>query len=335
LKTALDFTETLILKRSDIANLLTIGQSISAVEQAFKLYSIGEVEPPGVLGIHALDGGFHIKAGIMNLGKRYFVAKTNANFPDNIKNYSLPSIQGVIVVFDADNGKPLALMDSIEITILRTGAATAVAAKYLSKENSKTVTICGSGNQGRISLRALMQVRPIERVFIFDIDELKAVQFAHDLEEELTISIQMVNNLKEPLSQSDICITCTPSKKYFLLSEYIVPGTFIAAVGADSEDKQELEPAILARNKLVTDITVQCAGFGELHHAIKTGYMNQSDVYAELGEIIAGKKQGRISDKEIIIFDSTGTALQDIVSAAIVYEKALVTNTGLQLNLSD
>jgi alanine dehydrogenase len=331
----LNFLETLILKRSDIANLLTISQCISAVEQAFKLYSTGEVQPPGVLGIHALDGGFHIKAGIMNLDKRYFVAKTNANFPDNLKKNGLPSIQGIIAVFDADNGKLLALMDSTEITILRTGAVTAVAAKYLSKENAKTVTICGSGNQGRISLRALMQVRPIEKVFIFDIDNLKAVQFSHDLAKELNITILLTNNLRESLSQSDICITCTPSKKYFLLREYILPGTFIAAVGADSEDKQELEPAILARNKLVTDITVQCAGFGELHHAIKTGYMKKSNVYAELGEIIAGKKPGRISDEEIIIFDSTGTALQDIVSAAIVYEKALDINSGWQLNLSD
>ena len=271
----------------------------------------------------------------MNLGKNYFVAKTNANFPENNKKNGLPTIQGVISVFDADNGKLLALMDSIEITILRTGAATAVAVKWLAKENAKTVTICGGGNQGRVSLRALMKVRQIERVFVFDIDELKSTQFANDLSKELNISIQTVNHLEEALGQSDICITCTPAKNYFLLNKYIVPGTFIAAVGADSEDKQELEPSLLARGKLITDITTQCAVLGELHHAIEMGLVKDSDVYAELGEIVARKKPGRISDEEIIVFDSTGTALQDIVSAAIVYEKASNGNLGMKLNFSD
>jgi len=334
MNSAIPFSETLLLKRQDVVNLLTIEQCIPAVEQAFKSYFLGEARTPGVIGIHAQNGGFHIKAGIMNLGKNYFVAKTNANFPENSKKNGLPTIQGVISVFDADNGKLLALMDSIEITILRTGAATVVAVKWLAKENAKTVTICGGGNQGRVSLRALMKVRQIERVFVFDIDELKSTQFADGLSKELHISIQAVDDLEEALGQSDICITCTPAKSFFLLNKHIVPGTFIAAVGADSEGKQELEPSLLARGKLVTDITTQCAVFGELHHAIERGLMKYTDVYAELGEIVARKKPGRISDEEIIVFDSTGTALQDIVSAAIVYEKASNGNSGMKLNFS-
>ncbi|HET7002730.1 MAG TPA: ornithine cyclodeaminase family protein [Puia sp.] len=324
-----------MLKRSEVAKLLTIEQCIPAVEQAFKLYFQGEAPTPVVLGIHAQNGGFHIKAGIMNLGRNYFVAKTNANFPENNKKNGLPTIQGIISVFDADNGRLLALMDSIEITLLRTGAATAVAAKWLAKGNAGTMTICGCGHQGEISLRAVMKVRRIEKVFVFDIDQLKAAQFAHDLSKELNISIQPVDHLNHALKQSDICITCTPSRKYFLLSEYIIPGTFIAAVGADSEDKQELDPSLVSGNKLITDITTQCAAFGELHHAIDRGYMKRSDEYAELGEIVAGKKPGRTSEEEIIIFDSTGTALQDIVSAAIVYEKALAKNGGMKLNFSE
>ncbi len=329
------FSETVLLKRQDVSRLLTIEQCITAVEQAFKLFSLGNAPSPGVIGIHSQNGGFHIKAGIMHLGKNYFVAKTNANFPENNKRNGLPTIQGVISVFDADNGKLLALMDSIEITILRTGAATAVAAKWLAKENAKTITIFGCGNQGRVSLRAVMKVRPIERVFVFDVDEMKAAQFADGLSKELHTSIRAVNDLEEAVGESDICITCTPAQHFFLLNKYIVPGIFIAAVGADSEDKQELEPALLARGKLITDITTQSAAFGELHHAIEAGVMKRSDVYAELGDIIAGKKPGRISDEEIIIFDSTGTALQDIVSAAIVYETASVGQVGMKLNFSD
>jgi len=328
-------TETLLLTRHDVSQLLTIEECISAVERAFKSYASGEAPAPGILGIHAREGGFHIKAGIMNLGKNYFVAKTNANFPGNNKKNGLPTIQGVITVFDAENGRLLALMDSIEITIIRTGAATGVAAKWLAKVDSKTVTICGCGNQGKISIRAVMQVRPIEKVFVYDIDEKKAHQFAHELSEELNISIEPVIDLRKAVMQSDICVTCTPSKKPFLLHEYVSPGTFIAAVGSDSEDKQELEPSLLVSGKLVTDITSQCATIGELHHALQAGLMKSSDVYAELGQIITSEKSGRISDEEIIVFDSTGTALQDIVSAVIVYEKAISKNFGMKMNFTE
>jgi alanine dehydrogenase len=326
--------ESLLLSRHDVAQLLSIEECMAAVEQAFKSYASGDAPAPGILGIHAQNGGFHIKAGIMNFSKNYFVAKINANFPGNYKN-GLPIIQGVIAVCDAENGRLLALMDSIEITIIRTGAATGIAAKWLAQKDSKVVTICGGGNQGKISLMAVMKVRQLEKVFIFDIDENKAHQFAHELSEELNITIEPVNDLRKAVMQSDICITCTPSKKPFLFREYVSAGTFIAAVGSDNEDKRELEPSLLASGKLVTDITGQSATIGELHHALKAGIMKQSDVHAELGQIIAGQKPGRISDEEIIIFDSTGTALQDIAAAVIVYEKAMSRDYGMKMNFAE
>jgi len=330
----MNLTETLLLTRHDATQLLSIEECIASVEHAFKLYALGQAPAPGVLGIHSQDGVFHLKAGILNLKKNYFVSKTNANFPGNVQKNGLPSIQGVITVCDADNGRFLALMDGIEITILRTGAATAVATKYLANPDARTITICGCGNQGRISLKAVMKVRRLEKAFVYDINEQTAIQFVEELSKELNISIQPVSDLKEALLESDICITCTPSKKPFLRPEYLAPGIFIAAVGADNEGKQELEPLILSSNKLVTDITSQCASMGELHHALHMGVMKNADVYAELGQIITGEKKGRIADKEIIVFDSTGTALQDIASAAIVYEKALSMNIGMKLNFA-
>ena len=134
--------------------------------------------------------------------------------------------------------------------------------------------------------------------------------------------------------QSDIIVTCTPSKKPFLNKEDVRPGTFIAAVGSDNEDKQELEPSLLAVSKLVTDLTDQCATIGELHHALEKGMIMRSHIHAELGEIIAGKKNGRNSENEIIIFDSTGMALQDVAAASIVYETALANKIGMKLNLA-
>jgi len=326
---------TLLLKRKDVAALLSIDECITAVEQVFKLQGEGKTEPPGVLGIHARDGGFHIKAGLLELDRMYFAAKANANFPQNVKRFGLPLIQGVIVLCDGENGYPLALMDSIEITIQRTGAATAVAAKYLARPDSKIVTICGCGNQGRISLLALARVLPVEKVFAFDSNNAQAQSFARELAEELRIKVEAVRELENAVRQSDICITCTPSKQFFLKSDFVVPGTFIAAVGADSPEKQEIEPSLMRDNKVVADILEQCASIGELHHALDAGVFSKENVHAELGAVIAGVKPGRTSSEEIIIFDSTGMALQDVVAAALVYQKAVSMGKGTRIDFAE
>jgi alanine dehydrogenase len=320
-------TGTLVLTRRDVAALLTIDECTSAVERAFQLYGEGKTQPPGVLGLHAEDGGFHIKAGILNLDRPYFAAKVNANFRHNTTRFGLPLIQGVIVLCDAENGYPLAVMDSIEITIQRTGAATAVAAKYLARPVSKALTICGCGNQGRVSFRALHNQFPFKEVFAFDLDPSQADTFASELSGGTTAKVIPTSNLEEAIRQSDVIVTCTPAKQFYLKAAWVRAGTFIAAVGADSEDKQELEPTLLNRSKVVADIVAQAASIGELHHSIDAGLMTKDDVYGELGEIVAGRKSGRSSPDETIIFDSTGMALQDVIVAAAVYEKA--TRNGL------
>ena len=326
---------TLLLKRDEISALLTIEECMDAVEQAFKLYAEGKTTAPGVLGIPARDGGFHIKAGMLELGRTYFAAKTNANFPQNMNRFGLPLIQGIIVLCDGENGYPLALMDSMEITIIRTGAATGVAAKYLARTDARVATICGCGNQGRISLKAIAKVRDLSRAYAWDIDQGQARRFADELSRELNIEVGPVDDLAAAVGESDICVTCTPSKEYFLKQEYVSRGTFIAAVGADSEDKQELDPVLLGSNTVIVDLLEQCASIGELHHALNHGLLTKQDVHAELGEVVAGKKAGRTSEEEIIIFDSTGTALQDVAAAAIVYERAVRANIGAVINLAE
>ncbi len=328
-------TETLLLTRKDIANLLTISECMVAVETAFGLYANGKMMPPKVLGIHVDNGGFHIKTGVLVSHKTYFAAKTNANFPDNSKQNGLPTIQGVVIFCDATNGRLLSLMDSIEITILRTGAATGIAAKYLALPDAKVATICGCGNQGKISLKALLEVRKLERIYAFDIDPLQAEKFCHEFSNEIKVIAITATDLHDALIQSQICVTCTTSKKPFIHAEDIMPGTFIAAVGSDSEEKQELFADLVAAAKVVVDIAEQSARIGELHHAIEQGLTSIDSIHAELGHIVTGQRAGRESDKEIIIFDSTGTALQDVAAAAIVYEKAMVNKIGAALNFSD
>ncbi len=182
--------------------------------------------------------------------------------------------------------------------------------------------------------RALSKIFSLEKVFAYDTDGAQAERFVSELSEDLRINIEAVRDLEEAVKRSDICVTCTPSKRFFLRREYVQPGTFVAAVGADSEDKQELEPGLVASNKVVVDIVDQCASIGELHHALDSGLMRKDGVHAELGEIVASTKIGRTSDDEIIIFDSTGMALQDVIAAVAVYENAIASGRWAQMNFA-
>jgi alanine dehydrogenase len=313
----------IFLDSTAVRDLLSIDECITVVERAFRLHGEGKAPQPGTLGIHAERGTFHIKAGTLDLGRPYFAAKTNANFPGNVERYGLPTIQGVIALFDGERGTPLAILDSREITSLRTGAATAVATKYLARQDASVATICGCGVQGRTQLAAVAAVRTLRRVHAVDRHHENARRFAREMSNELGIDVIATSDLAAAARESDICITCTPSRAAILVAGDVPAGAFVAGVGADNPDKQELDPALLARSAVVVDILDQAAISGDLHHAIAAGVMTREDVRAELGEVVAGKKPGRLHDDEIVVFDSTGTALQDVAAAAAVYEKAI------------
>jgi alanine dehydrogenase len=325
----------LLITRGEVASLLSLPECIAAVEGAFRMHAEGRSLAPGVLETLTEDGGFHIKsAGLLTDGRAYFAAKVNGNFPLNGERFGLPTIQGVIVLCDAEQGRPLAVLDSIEITALRTAAATGVAAKHLARPDSKVLTVAGCGTQGRVQLRALASVLPLEKVYAFDSDEARAADFAREMSRELSARVEPVPVLSDAAGASDVCVTCTPSRQPILMRNDVRPGTFVAAVGADNPLKQEIDPALMRSSKIVVDILEQCAVIGDLRHALEAGAVTRADVHAELGEIVAGRKTGRTSPEEIIIFDSTGTALQDVACAAVAYERALRAGVGLRLDLS-
>jgi ornithine cyclodeaminase/alanine dehydrogenase-like protein (mu-crystallin family) len=139
---------------------------------------------------------------------------------------------------------------------------------------------------------------------------------------ELALEVSPASDLASALEETDVLVTCTPSRKAFVRKEDVRPGTFVAAVGADNEDKQELEESLMAASAVVTDLTSQAAQIGDLHHALEAGRMRAEDVRAELGAVVAGRSPGRISKEEITVFDSTGIAIQDLAAAVAVYEAA-------------
>jgi ornithine cyclodeaminase/alanine dehydrogenase-like protein (mu-crystallin family) len=285
-----------------------------------------------MLGYRAPGGGFHVKVGESHSGRGPFVAvKTNANFPRNPAR-GLPTVQGLIQVFDLETGVPIAVMDSIEITILRTAAATAVAASHLARQNAGVMTIVGCGVQGRAHVRALQEVRTIGRVQLWDADRPACARLAADLAGEGGSEFTILDDLAAGVRQSDIVVTCTPSMRPLLQADWVAPGSLVAGVGADAEDKHELHPDLLARSKVVVDVLDQCMTIGDLHHALAAGVMRRGDVHAELGQIVAGRRPGRTDEPEIFVFDSTGMALQDAAACAVVIERASQRGGGVHVD---
>ena len=324
---------TILLTKSDVQSLLGMASCIEAVENAFRLHAAHATMGPGVLGTHVSSGGFHVKAAGINGGRPYYAAKVNANFPENPIARGLPTIQGLLVLFDATDGTPLAVMDSIEITCLRTAAASAVAAKYLSRDDARVLTIIGCGAQAMPHVRALRAVRPLAQLFAYDVDVARAAPLVL-LAKADGIAASTVTDYRAAVLASDVVVTCTPGRVPLLTSGDLPAGVFVAAVGADSEHKRELDPLLLAESVVVVDILEQCAAIGELHHALKAGVLTRDDVRGDLAGLVSGKFVGRRSRDERIIFDSTGTALQDVAAAAIVYERALRAGVGTALQFS-
>jgi ornithine cyclodeaminase/alanine dehydrogenase-like protein (mu-crystallin family) len=286
-----------------------------------------------VLGAHVEGGGFHVKTAGLLEGRPLFAAKVNANFPGNPARFGLPTIQGVVALFDAERGALLALLDSAAITSLRTAAATGAAARYLAREGAAVATVCGCGEQGRSQLRALVAVRPIRRAMAFDVDAGAAERYALEMARELEIEVTAVGDLAAAARRSDVVVTCTPARRWILGRGDVAPGAFVAAVGADWPEKQEVEPALMAASSVVVDVLEQCERIGDLHHAIAAGVMTRDDVAADLAEVVSGRRPGRRRDDEVVVFDSTGTALQDVAAVSLAYERAIASGVGVALDL--
>ncbi|MCL2326814.1 MAG: ornithine cyclodeaminase family protein [Proteobacteria bacterium] len=323
-----------ILNRSQVDALLTPQDCIRVVEEAFIAHARQQSLQPQAIHGQAPEGDFHIKVGGIQLGRLWYVVKAGSVFVQNPVLRNLPTIQGALILFDADSGSPVAIMDAIAMTGTRTAAATTLAIRHLASLNAATACLVGCGVQGLAHLRCLAVEKPgLGKILIHDHNPDAAQQFLARLPNDYPIPVQAATSLQDAVSQSQIVITCTPSREPYLSSAWVKPGTLVAAVGADSPAKRELDPQLLAISAIVPDLAQQCARVGELHHAIDAKLVSLDNVRAELGEILAAHKPGRLNDDEIIVYDGTGTALQDVAAAVTVYEAAERQNIGLVVEL--
>jgi len=320
------------LSKQDLAVLMPFGEYVDAVADAFRMHTEGRSIAPAPMHIPAGGGGFHVKAGSLPIGPGYTAIKVNGNFPNNQLAHGLPTIQGAILLFDTRTGSPVALLDSIEITAQRTGAATAVAARYLARPESQVAMIFGCGTQARAQLAALRHHLDIRKVFLCDKDSAAAEAFASEIARD-GLDGDVPVKPKLAARASDVIVTCTSSPTPFLAPADVRAGTFIAAIGADNPEKSEIEPALMAKARVVTDLTEQCSTMGDLHHAVASGAMGVEDVHAELGELVAGRKPGRTQSHEITVFDGCGVGIQDVAASARAYQLACSGGAGRTLTL--
>ena len=243
----------------------------------------------------------------------------------------------MIVLVNPETGFPKAVMSGTWITGIRTGAAGAVAAKYLARKNSRIAAFIGAGTQARMQFLGITRVlQSIKEIRVFDIKPEAAKAFMEFIEHHGATGLSLISasSVKEAVEGADIIITTTPSRKPVVMSEWISDGTHFNCIGADAPGKQELDPMILKRaSKIVVDDVEQAIHSGEINVPLSEGIIGAGSIYGELGEIVAGLKRGRESDDEITIFSSTGLAIQDAAVANIVYENALKKGVGTRIRL--
>lgn len=308
-------------------------EAISIVEEGFTKLANNEVEMPPIMrvDVHDQNGEVDIKTAYVK-GKDMFAIKVSSGFFNNYK-LGLPSGNGLMMLISTKTGIPQALLlDNGYLTEVRTAAAGAIAANYLSRKNIETVGVIGAGSQARFQVRALKLVRDFKRVLVYARSADRAKQYAKDMSAELGIEVQAVDSAEAVVRNSDTVITTTPAKEPVIKAEWLHPGLHITAMGSDAEHKQELETEVLARaDKLVCDTKAQCARLGELHHALDRGVLTEDSSIIELGQLTSKEAAGRENDEQITVCDLTGTGVQDTAIALFAYKEMTKHNLGLNV----
>lgn len=321
----------MILEGSLIKKIIGIKDAIRAVEKVFKYLGRKKTQMPPKLYLH-LDkykGDFRAMPAYID-GLRGCGIKWVNVHPGNRKK-GFPTVMALIILNDPKTGFPLCVMDATYLTALRTAAAGGVAAKYLARRDSRTVALVGCGVQAQAQLLALLELFRIKAVNIWSFNCARALRSIKMIPGFKGLRLNACGNIKDCVKGSDIIVTATPSKKPLVKLEWVKPGAHINAIGADAKGKQELDYRILKKAKIVVDSWEQASHSGEINVALSKGQISKKDIYADIGEIVTGKK-ARFNNEEITVFDSTGLAVQDIAIANLAYEKAVKLKVGRRVD---
>ena len=314
--------EPLFVNKEKIASLLPMEECIQVMEKMFRSLAAGEcLQPlrnimrlPGGSGVLGMMPGHAAKLGVMGI-------KVITVFHANSES-GLPSHQGIVMLFDAKNGQPLMLFDALEITAIRTAAASAVATKLLSRENSSTLAIIGSGEQAKRHIEAMLLVRNLKQINIWSRNEKNSKQLVNELSGEYNLNIHVKKNVRQAVEHADIICTVTSSKEPIVMGHWIAAGTHINAVGSSTAVARELDTATMIRSKLFADRYESLFNeAGDFLIPKKEGAISDEHVKAEIGEVLSGTKEGRENEEEITVFKSLGIAAEDIFSAYHIYQK--------------
>jgi alanine dehydrogenase len=304
---------TLLLDRSAIKTLIRMSDVINAVEEAFRMCAEGRGNMPAKTYLSVEHGDFRaMPAALPGCAGMKWV-----NVHPQNQSLGLPSVMAILVYNDPETGYPLAIMDATEITAYRTGAAAAIASKYLARQDSHTVGIIGAGFQAHTQILAHAELFSPISINVFDVSKAAVDRLMRSLPQ---FSIKSCS-VQEAVA-SDIVCTLTPSRSPVIKREWISAGTHINAIGADAPGKQELDPSILKEAIVVVDDLRQASTSGEINVPIQKGSYTIREVYGTLAELVVGKKKGRTDNKVITVFDSTGIAVEDIAVAKLLFEKA-------------
>jgi ornithine cyclodeaminase/alanine dehydrogenase len=323
----------LILNREEIAAVLTMKDTIEAVEQAFRDLAEGKAEMPLRSTIRVAD-----PPGLINVMPAYLGTlgalgvKLVSSYPQNPGKFKMPTVQATILLSDHKSGRLLAVLEGGYITAVRTGAASGVATKYMARQNSVSAGILGSGIQAETQLEAVCVVRPINSARVFSPTPAHRESFARRMSAKLGIDVKPVGGAAEAVRGCDIVIAASSAKQPILKGEWLAPGTHINGIGSHSTDARELDEIAVKRSIVVVDsLEAAMREAGDLLMPMADGVIGKDHVYAELGEVVLGKKAGRAGDEEITLFKSQGLAIEDVSTAQLVYEKAKAHGKGTEL----
>jgi alanine dehydrogenase len=324
----------LVLSEEQVRSLIDTEELITALEQAHIQYSTGKAVMPVrlVVPLPQIQGRITSMPGYLTQDKALGM-KVVTYFQNNPKQ-DLPAILATIMLFSAETGQLMAVMDGSFITAVRTACASAMATKALANPRAPLLGILGAGVQARAHIQALSRVKKLQRIKIYSPLGMSAQRVRQELESEIGVDIEVAASAEETVSDCDLVVTATTAREPILESEWLKPGAHINAVGSHRPDHREIDAATLARCKIVVDsreaIMAEC---GDVLLAIKDKAITEDSIHAEIGEVLAGTRPGRTSPSEMTLYKSVGIAVQDVAAAQLVYRKALKLQVGTNVNI--